>query len=75
MLNMLFQANRWKKKGLSMVPLKFGVSWQGVHYTAQVTIYYADGTIAISHAGIECGQGVNTKVKVIVRHKHCAYYA
>lgn len=45
-----------------MVPLKFGISWAGVHYGCQVSIYYTDGTVAISHGGIEVGQGVNTKV-------------
>ena len=58
-----------------MVPLKFGISWQGVHYTCQVTIYYSDGTIAISHAGIEMGQGINTKVTVYLRHRFNSHYA
>ncbi|XP_052242919.1 uncharacterized protein LOC127852926 [Dreissena polymorpha] len=55
------QSNRWKKKGLSVVPLKFGIDWRGARYGSQVSIYWPDGTVAITHGGIELGQGCNTK--------------
>ena len=57
------QANRWKKRGLAMVPSKFGIFWAGSPYNVYMTIYHADGTIAIEHGGIEMGQGINTKVR------------
>ena len=56
------QANRWRKRGLGVVPLKFSIEWDGVQYTVFVSIYSEDGTVAIAHAGIEIGQGINTKV-------------
>ena len=45
-----------------MVPLRFGLQWAGVPYSAHVSIYRTDGTVAIAHGGIEVGQGINTKV-------------
>lgn len=61
--SLIDQANRWKKKGLSVVPMKFGIGWTGGNYTALVAIHGFDGSVSISHGGIESGQGINTKVE------------
>lgn len=45
-----------------MVPIKFYLYLTGLHYTVLVSIYAEDGTVAISHGGVEVGQGINTKV-------------
>lgn len=49
------------KKGISIVPITFPFQPFG-NWTVLVTIYYVDGTVAVSHGGIEMGQGINTKV-------------
>ncbi|XP_028411467.1 xanthine dehydrogenase/oxidase-like [Dendronephthya gigantea] len=55
--------NRWRKRGMSIVPLRWGVGYHpGVRFTAYVAIFRKDGTIAISHGGVEIGQGIDTKV-------------
>lgn len=56
------QTNRWKKRGMALVPMQYPFGFWGNH-PAIVTIYQIDGSIAISHGGIEMGQGMNTKVK------------
>ena len=56
-------ANRWKKRGLSMIPCKFGIAFTGVHMNqgAALVQVYTDGSVALSHGGIEMGQGLYTK--------------
>ncbi|KAF2883573.1 hypothetical protein ILUMI_22637 [Ignelater luminosus] len=59
--------NRWKKKGLSLVPVTYLIGYIG-NLNSRVLIYAGDGTIAVSHGGIKIGQGINTKVAQV-----CAY--
>mmetsp|Transcript_46801 Transcript_46801/g.124273 ORF Transcript_46801/g.124273 Transcript_46801/m.124273 type:complete len:1414 (-) Transcript_46801:189-4430(-) len=58
-------ANRWTKKGIAMAPSKLDINvnsyWMSAHVTA-----YADGTVHVSTGGVELGQGLNTKVALVV---------
>ncbi len=62
------KANKWKKRGISMIPLKYGMGYnlgflmQGA---AKIEIYASDGSILLSHGGVEMGQGVMTKTAQI----------
>jgi len=60
--------NRWRKRGLTMIPLKYGVGYQprlldqGVAY---VVAYATDGSVMLQHGGAESGQGIDTKMMQI----------
>ncbi|BFZ15561.1 hypothetical protein BsWGS_18600 [Bradybaena similaris] len=62
------QSNRWKKRGISVMPNRFGIGWGGAQYNTHVIIHHGDGSVAIAHGGIDMGQGINTKVTQV-----CAY--
>jgi xanthine dehydrogenase/oxidase len=61
--------NKWKKRGISMIPLKYGISYtyrpmnQG---SAYIMVYNYDGTVLLHHGGVEMGQGIHTKMAQIV---------
>ena len=51
---------------MGTVPLKYGAEWSWTHYNVFVSVHNADGSISISHGGIEIGQGINTKVGIYI---------
>ncbi|XP_032242989.2 xanthine dehydrogenase/oxidase-like [Nematostella vectensis] len=62
------KANRWRKRGLSLVPLRWSAMWGNGRYGALVSVFNNDGTVQITHGGIEVGQGINTKVVQVAAH-------
>jgi xanthine dehydrogenase/oxidase len=59
------RTNRWRKRGISMIPIKYGISYT---YTpsnesgADILVYANDGTVLVKHGGMEMGQGIHTKI-------------
>jgi xanthine dehydrogenase large subunit len=56
------------RKGLSLTPVKFGISFTLVHLNQAGAIVnvYQDGSIHLNHGGTEMGQGLFTKVVQVV---------
>ncbi|HEX4962397.1 MAG TPA: molybdopterin cofactor-binding domain-containing protein [Thermoanaerobaculia bacterium] len=56
--------NRWRKRGLAMIPVKYGSGYNFVlleQSAAVVVVNQADGTIVIHQSGVEMGQGLATQ--------------
>lgn len=59
--------HKWKKRGLALIPTKFGISFTALFLNqagALVHIYH-DGSVLVAHGGTEMGQGLHTKMCMI----------
>ncbi|PVH89172.1 xanthine dehydrogenase [Cadophora sp. DSE1049] len=57
--------HKWRKRGISMIPTKFGLSFATALHLNQATAsvkIFADGSILLHHGGTEMGQGLYTKM-------------
>lgn len=57
--------NRWKKRGICLIPTKFGLSFATALHLNQAAAYikiYHDGSVLLHHGGTEMGQGLYTKM-------------
>jgi xanthine dehydrogenase large subunit len=59
------------KRGLALTPVKFGISFNVNHYNQAGALVhvYTDGSVLVNHGGTEMGQGLNTKVAMVVAHE------
>lgn len=58
------RTSRWKKRGLALLPTKFGIGF-GVRFLNQagaLVHVYSDGSVLLAHGGVEMGQGLHTKM-------------
>jgi len=61
-------ANDHIKRGLSLTPVKFGISFTATHLNQAGALVhvYQDGSIQLNHGGTEMGQGLMMKVAQVV---------
>ncbi|KAL5008240.1 hypothetical protein ScPMuIL_013821 [Solemya velum] len=64
MVDMFNSENRWRKRGLSIVPTKFGIDFTLLHFnqTSVLVHIYKDGSVLLALGGTEMGQGLYTKM-------------
>jgi xanthine dehydrogenase/oxidase len=63
--------NRWRKRGLAMMPVKYGSGYNLAmleQAAAVVSVYHGDGTIIIHQGGVEMGQGLLTQARQIAAY-------
>ncbi|MCD4665721.1 MAG: xanthine dehydrogenase molybdopterin binding subunit [Bacteroidales bacterium] len=56
--------NEFYKKGLSLTPVKFGISFTTsfLNQAGALVNIYKDGSVLVNHGGTEMGQGLHTKI-------------
>ncbi|NKZ02019.1 molybdopterin cofactor-binding domain-containing protein [Nocardiopsis alborubida] len=63
--------NTWRKRGLAMIPVKYGSGYNAVmleQAAAHAAVHTADGSVVIHQGGVEMGQGLITKIEQIAAH-------
>ena len=65
------QKHTYKKRGLALTPVKFGISFtvQHLNQAGALVHIYTDGSVHINHGGTEMGQGLFTKVAQVVANE------
>ena len=64
-----FNRNNYQfKKGIALMPICFGISFTNtfLNQASALVHVYTDGSIGVSTAAVEMGQGVNEKIKIAV---------
>ncbi len=59
--------NTYKKRGLAISPVKFGISFTTafLNQAGALVNIYKDGSVLVNHGGTEMGQGLHTKIQMI----------
>ena len=68
-VNTFNEEHKWKKRGIALVPTKFGISFTALFLNqagALVHIYH-DGSVLVAHGGTEMGQGAESDTFLILQ--------
>lgn len=63
--------NRWRKRGVAMMPVKYGSGYNLVQLeqaAVHVAVYAGDGSVVIHQGGVEMGQGLTTRVEQVASY-------
>jgi xanthine dehydrogenase/oxidase len=63
--------NRWRKRGLAMLPAKYGSGYNFVQIEQAAAIIFVnqgDGSVVIHQGGVEMGQGLTTQIVQIASY-------
>ena len=63
-INRFNREHEFKKKGLAITPVQFGISFTTsfLNQAGALVVIYTDGTVLVNHGGTEMGQGLHTKM-------------
>ncbi|XP_051979767.1 aldehyde oxidase 6 [Xyrauchen texanus] len=66
-IDMFNQQNQYKKRGIAIIPIKYGVGFSEgfLNQAAALVHIYKDGSVLVSHGGAEMGQGIHTKIQQV----------
>ncbi|XP_036946883.1 aldehyde oxidase 6 isoform X1 [Acanthopagrus latus] len=61
------QQNRWKKRGIAIIPIKYGIAFAEsfLNQAGALVHVYKDGSVLVTHGGTEMGQGIHTKMQQV----------
>ncbi|CAF4000431.1 unnamed protein product [Rotaria sordida] len=63
-VNEFNRTNIYRKRGLCMIPAKYGIGFpvQFLNQAGALVLIYKDGSVLLSHGGVEIGQGLHIKM-------------
>lgn len=60
-------AHKHRKRGIALIPVKFGIAFTArfLNQAGALVHVYSDGSVLVTHGGVEMGQGLHTKMAMI----------
>lgn len=71
------RTHKLTKRGVGLVPLTFGITFtqRFLNQCSAIVTLHKDGSFAVSHCGIEMGQGIDTKMRQLAAKELCCDYS